>query len=258
MTRILLYSTVPVVARGFSVLLSAVPEFDLVAVCSNEQQLAQAISATSPDLVLVDLDDETPLNRLFELRREISASIRIVLWVPSISPELAYQTMRLGVRGILRKSLGGDVIVKCLQQVSAGECWFEEALTASFANIRTVDLTRRESQLLSLVSRGFKNKEIADALFIAEPTVKIYVSRLFRKVGARDRLELALYGLRNVITGQVSVLGGGRGARAGAPSAAPGAAPQSPALVTDDSDRRARVRPRSPAIRSSPDAGRQA
>jgi hypothetical protein len=54
-----------------------------------------------------------------------------------------------------------------------------------------------------------KNKEIADALFIAEPTVKIYLSRLFRKIGAKDRFELALYGLRNMITGQVNLLGGG-------------------------------------------------
>jgi DNA-binding NarL/FixJ family response regulator len=244
MTRILLYSAVPVVTKGFAVLLSAVPEFELVAVCSNEQQLSKAITAASPDLALIDLDDETPLDRLFELRREVSAPVRIVLWVQSISPELAYQTMRLGVRGILRKSLGGDVIVKCLQKVSAGECWFEEALTASFASIRTVKLTQRESQLLSLISRGFKNKEIASALLIAEPTVKVYLSRLFRKVGAKDRLALALYGLRNIITGQVSVL-------SGAPSAAPGPlAARLPVLVPEDSGRRARARPQPLVMRS--------
>jgi DNA-binding NarL/FixJ family response regulator len=243
MTRILLYSTVPVVTKGFAVLLSAVPEFELVAVCSNEQQLSKGIAAASPDLALIDLDDETPLDRLFELRREITVPVRIVLWVQSISPELAYQTMRLGVRGILRKSLGGDVIVKCLQKVSAGECWFEEALTASFASIRAVQLTHRESQLLDLISRGFKNKEIASALLIAEPTVKVYLSRLFRKVGAKDRLELALYGLRNVITGQVSAWSGTR--------SAPGAqAVRLPALVPEDSDRRPRARPQPLVMRS--------
>jgi Bacterial regulatory proteins, luxR family len=65
------------------------------------------------------------------------------------------------------------------------ECWFEEALASSFANIHAVSLTQRESQILSLVSRGFKNKEIADVLSIAEPTLKTYVSRPFRKVGPR-------------------------------------------------------------------------
>lgn len=228
MTRILLYSTVPVVSKGFGVLLSAIPEFDLVAVCSNERQLCQGIAAAAPDLAIIDLDDETPLDRLFQLQREISEPARIVLWVQSISPELAYQSMRQGVRGILRKSLGGDVIVKCLQRVAAGESWFEEELTASFASIRTVKLTQRESQLLSLVSQGFKNKEIASELMIAEPTVKVYLSHLFRKVGAKDRLELALYGLRNVISGQVRVVGTG-----GRP----------PVLMSEDSNRRANTHP---------------
>ena len=171
MARILLYSTVPIVTKGFAVLLSSVPEFELISVCSSEQQFSQAIGASDPDLVLIDLDEETPLDRLLESRREISPQSRIVLWVQSISPELAYQTMKLGVRGILRKSLGADTIVKCLQRVSEGECWFEEALTAGFQDIRTVKLTRRESELLNLVSHGFKNKEIAAALFIAEASV---------------------------------------------------------------------------------------
>ena len=231
MVRILLYSTVPVVSKGFAVLLSAVPEFDLVSVCSDERQLCQGIAAASPNVAIIDLDDETPLDRLFELQRQMPEPARIVLWVQSISPELAYQSMRQGVRGILRKSLGGDVIVKCLQKVAAGESWFEEDLTASFATIRTVKLTQRESQLLSLVSQGFKNKEIASALLIAEPTVKVYLSHLFRKVGAKDRLELALYGLRNVISGQVTVMGGGRPAGSGA------AAGRQPALVHEGPDR---------------------
>ncbi len=244
MTRILLYSTVPVVSKGFAVLLSAVPEFDLVSVCSDERQLCQGIAAACPDLAIIDLDDETPLDRLFELQREISAPARIVLWVQSISPELAYQAMRQGVRGILRKSLGGDVIVRCLQKVAAGESWFEEELTASFASIRMVKLTQRESELLTLVSRGFKNKEIASELMIAEPTVKVYLSHLFRKVGAKDRLELALYGLRNMITGQVRLVGTGRTAASDAAGGRP------PAVVYQDSRRRPRANPQPVALRS--------
>jgi DNA-binding NarL/FixJ family response regulator len=245
MARILLYSTVPIVTKGFAVLLSSVPEFELISVCSSEQQFSQAIGASDPDLVLIDLDEETPLDRLLESRREMSPQSRIVLWVQSISPELAYQTMKLGVRGILRKSLGADTIVKCLQRVSEGECWFEEALTAGFEDIRTVKMTRRESELLNLVSHGFKNKEIAAALFIAEPTVKVYLSRLFRKVGAKDRLELALYGLRNVISGQVSAFGGRR-AEAGTPAGTR----RPPVLIAADSSRRARLGPQPVAVRS--------
>jgi DNA-binding CsgD family transcriptional regulator len=61
-----------------------------------------------------------------------------------------------------------------------------------------VALTKRESQLVALLSQGLKNKEIASTLQISEGTVKVYLSRLFQKVGVKDRFELALYGLRNL------------------------------------------------------------
>jgi DNA-binding CsgD family transcriptional regulator len=71
-----------------------------------------------------------------------------------------------------------------------------------------VSLTKRESQLVSLLSQGLKNKEIASTLTISEGTVKVYLSRLFQKVGVKDRFELALYGLRNLqnMNGEASAL----------------------------------------------------
>ena len=113
--------------------------------------------------------------------------------------------MGLGVRGILRKTLPTDLQVKCLQKVQAGELWFEKALTDSFLCARRVALTQREGQLVSLLSQGLKNKEIATTLMISEGTVKVYLSRLFQKVGVKDRFELALFGLKNLTTGQLPV-----------------------------------------------------
>jgi DNA-binding CsgD family transcriptional regulator len=66
-----------------------------------------------------------------------------------------------------------------------------------------VALTQREGQLVSLLSQGLKNKEIATTLMISEGTVKVYLSRLFQKVGVKDRFELALFGLKNLTTGQL-------------------------------------------------------
>ena len=203
MARVLLYTAVPIVAKGFSAVLSSSPEFDLVAVCSSAPQLPQSVVVADPDLVVIDMDEEMSFERLLDLRHNTSPRSRIVLWVQSINPELAYQMMRLGVRAILRKALGTETVVNCLRKVVAGDCWFEEALTSSFLEIDTVRLTRRESQLVSLVSQGLKNKEISQILLIAEPTVKTYLWRLFRKVGAKDRFELGLYGLRNAISGQI-------------------------------------------------------
>jgi DNA-binding NarL/FixJ family response regulator len=110
--------------------------------------------------------------------------------------------MGLGVRGIVRKTLPAETLIECLRKVNQGELWFEKTLTDSMLSARKVSLTRREGQLVTLLSQGLKNKEIATVLCVSENTVKVYLSRLFQKVGVKDRFELALYGLRNVAAGQ--------------------------------------------------------
>ena len=89
-----------------------------------------------------------------------------------------------------------------MQKVHAGELWFEKALTEAFLCSGRVALTQREGQLVSLLVEGLGNEEIAATLMISEKTLKVYLSRLFQKVGVKDRFELARFGLRN-IAGQV-------------------------------------------------------
>jgi DNA-binding NarL/FixJ family response regulator len=213
MTRILLYSDEPILAKGLEAVLRQVEGFDLLPNCTSVSSLVELMAQTSPDLVLMDLTPEITFAVLSEMKHHLM-SCRIVLWVNSISTELAFQAMGLGVRGILRKTLPTDLQVKCLQKVQAGELWFEKALTDSFLCARRVALTQREGQLVSLLSQGLKNKEIATTLMISEGTVKVYLSRLFQKVGVKDRFELALFGLKNLTTGQLPV--GEKGHRQGA------------------------------------------
>jgi two-component system response regulator DesR len=169
----------------------------------------------APDLVLIDFTSEVSLGVLSEMKHALPQT-RIVLWVNDISTELAFQAMGLGVRGILRKTLPTDLQVKCLQKVQAGELWFEKALTESFLCARRVALTQREGQLVSLLSQGLKNKEIATTLTISEGTVKVYLSRLFQKVGVKDRFELALFGLKNLGAGPLPLAEKGHHAGAAA------------------------------------------
>jgi DNA-binding NarL/FixJ family response regulator len=145
----------------------------------------------------MDLTPEVTFAALTEVKR-VMRNCRMVLWVHNISTELAFQAMGLGVRGILRKTLGGDLVMKCLEKVHQGELWFEKGLTDSFLSAKRISLTRREGQLITLLSQGMKNKEIASMLLISEGTVKVYLSKLFQKVGVKDRFELALYGIKNL------------------------------------------------------------
>ncbi len=197
MARVLLLTDEPVLAAGFTSLLSTTPGLENVAVCTSPAELAAAVLSHRPEVLLIDLTPDVTFGILTQLRREYP-SARLVLWVRSISTELAYQAMEMGVRGVLRKTLSPELLVKCLNKVSEGELWFDKTLTASFLSAKMVTLTKRESQLVGLLSQGLKNKEIASTLAISEGTVKVYLSRLFQKVGVKDRFELALYGLRNL------------------------------------------------------------
>src|ERR1700688_1094385 len=204
MTRILLYSDEPILAKGLESVLRQVEGFELLSICSAVTGMMEQVAHGAPDLVLMDLTPEITFAVLSDMKHAMMHS-KIVLWVNSISTELAFQAMGLGVRGILRKTLPTDLQVKCLQKVQMGELWFEKALTDSFLCARRVALTQREGQLVSLLSQGLKNKEIATTLMISEGTVKVYLSRLFQKVGVKDRFELALFGLKNLTTGQLPV-----------------------------------------------------
>jgi DNA-binding NarL/FixJ family response regulator len=199
--RILLCSGEPILARGLESVLRHVGGFDLLPSCSTIAGLQEQMIVDRPEVLLLDLSPEVTFSVLSDLKLA-APETHIVLWVTSISTELAFQAMGLGVRGVLRKQLPAELQVKCLQKVHAGELWFEKALTDSFLNARRVVLTNREGQLVSLLAQGLKNKEIAAMLMVSEGTVKVYLSRLFEKAGVKDRFELALFGLRNLTTGQ--------------------------------------------------------
>jgi two-component system, NarL family, nitrate/nitrite response regulator NarL len=156
-----------------------------------------------PDIALVDLACGS-FNMLLEIGRNFPAC-KLVLWIHNIEIETAFQAIRYGVAGILRKTDSLQALCQCLDAVGAGQTWLDKALAAAVTNSRCIQLTPRESQLVGLVSDGLKNKEIAQHLCISEGTVRVYMSSLFRKVGVKDRYELALYGLKNMAGNKVQI-----------------------------------------------------
>lgn len=204
MTRVYLYSDQPILAKGLETVLAATGRFHLEEFFAGVPELMARLETSVPDILLLDLTPEVTFGALSEIKRVVQ-DCKLVLWVNAISTELAFQAMGLGVRGILRKTLPSELQVKCLLKVYEGELWFEKALTDSFLQAKRVVLSQREGQLITLLSHGLKNKEIASTLLISEGTVKVYLSRLFQKVGVKDRFELALFGLKNLTAGQSQI-----------------------------------------------------
>jgi DNA-binding NarL/FixJ family response regulator len=110
--------------------------------------------------------------------------------------------MELGIRGIIPVATPIESLTEALSSIRTGQLWFEKNLMEQLLLTKRVSLTRREGQLVTLLPQGLKNKELAYALGITEGTVKVYLSKLFKKLGVNDRFELALYALKNVVSGQ--------------------------------------------------------
>jgi DNA-binding NarL/FixJ family response regulator len=195
--RVLLITEEPVLAAGLAAVLESVTTLELEIHVGIPSSIAGLVEASDPPVILLDfIPQDYPF--LLELRNGLP-NCWIVLWMHSVPIEIVCQAMRLGVRGILRKTLAVGHLLKCLESVAAGEFWFDKEMTAGFLQSRTVELTPRESQIVPLVSQGLKNKEIAYELNVAEATVRIYLSALFRKLGVKDRYELAIYGVKNML-----------------------------------------------------------
>jgi two-component system nitrate/nitrite response regulator NarL len=208
MASVMLCADEPILAEGLRQALANVSGLELVNYCPAVTDLHEEIGIFQPDILLLEVASEVTFSMLSGLRTAFPA-LRVVLWVHEIATELALQSVSLGVRGILRTTLPVETLARCLMQVSQGELWFEKGLTDAIMTYRSYQLTPREGQLVALLTQGLKNKEIASRLNIAEGTVKVYMSRMFRKLGVKDRLELALYGLKNLTPGShVSALTG--------------------------------------------------
>jgi DNA-binding NarL/FixJ family response regulator len=121
------------------------------------------------------------------------------------------QAMKMGCSGIVVKQTQPDLIVKSIRKVQSGEIWLDSLTTAAvmrqFASPSEQSaaggkggrerspLSAREREIVALVAQGFKNKEMAEKMFISEQTVKNHLHNIFDKLGVSDRLELALYAI---------------------------------------------------------------
>jgi DNA-binding NarL/FixJ family response regulator len=194
--HILVYTSDPILAIGLRNVIAGDPEIEFQGWCSSLAKFAERLKGEAPDLALVDLTPETTAESLV-LLRESALHSNLVLWTAEpIGPAFGSEALAAGVRGILRKTLSPEAHLQCFHRIHAGEFWYERDLLNAIRACSRAELTPREAQLMGLLSRGLKNKEIANALDLAEGTVKVYLSHLFVKCHVRSRLELTLYGRR--------------------------------------------------------------
>jgi DNA-binding NarL/FixJ family response regulator len=202
MSQLLVFSDQPILIMGLYEALQGKVGFESIVVCETVPVLLAEIANDEVDVALIHVTAGITFAALSEIRRT-APSCKVVLWVHEISTEFASQAVGFGVKGILRTVLPCEAQVESLERVRTGGLWFEESLTERIVLAHRVALTRREGQMLRLLAQGMSNREIAQALVLSVRTIKVYISRLLEKTGAKDRFELALLGLKNMATSQI-------------------------------------------------------
>jgi DNA-binding NarL/FixJ family response regulator len=146
------------------------------------------------DVLILDAPAEA--SHLFADMRSLDPEAPIVVWERGSASEPALNALGAGAHAVLLDTSSLLEIHACLETVLLGGIWVPPSIAQAVAASRRCNLTRREGQLVSLVSKGLSNKELASTLSITVGTVKVYLSRLFDKLEVSDRYELALLGLR--------------------------------------------------------------
>ncbi len=187
--------------------LRAEKDLEVVGQGSSVEQAKPRLAECKPDVVLCEL--VLPGRGGRDLLREVPslspASRTIVISDGEVEADIV-EAMRLGARGFLDKQCPVDLFLKCIRKVHAGEIWLSgrltEAVLRAFGSQQSpgklggkAELSRREMEVIQLVIHGYKNRDIAQMLFISEKTVKNHLSAVFHKLGVADRLELTLYAL---------------------------------------------------------------
>jgi len=214
--RIVVADDHPIFRDGLCKLLALEDDFEVVAQAQDGREVLEILQQCEPDILLLDLkmpglDGLATLQRLQQSRNKT----RVIVLTASDDKNEFVQAMKLGTSGIVLKQTATELLIKSIRKVHAGEIWLDSHTTAAVIRQFVAaeepvpaatpasrerersPLSQREREIVALVAQGFKNKEMAEKMFISEQTVKNHLHNIFDKLGVSDRLELALYAIHN-------------------------------------------------------------
>jgi DNA-binding NarL/FixJ family response regulator len=191
--------------RGVQQIVDAETDMSVIAEASDGQEAVTRAIATNPDIILMDVN--MPKVSGVEATRSISNSlpdVRIVMLTVSDTDENLFESIKAGAVGFLTKDVSPDDVTAAIRDTMQGESSLSPFVAARMvkyiqrggleqARKPPTNLTEREDEILRLIARGARDREIAEQLFISESTVKKHVQNVLRKLHARNRVEAVSY-----------------------------------------------------------------
>jgi DNA-binding NarL/FixJ family response regulator len=203
--RVILADSQAIFRAGLRKIFALEDDIRVVGQAETLPQTQSAVTKFSANVLIFESAlAANPVEAVTELLRQ-APEIKIVVVTPASDEQLTLDLFRRGAHGILSREVEPEVLVDCLRKVAAGEPWLENQavhwVMEAFRghNLRPsgarpkVQLTPKETLIVSCVTQGMKNKEIAIRVGTTEQVVKNYLRKVYDKLGVADRLELALY-----------------------------------------------------------------
>ncbi|MFD1718674.1 response regulator [Georgenia deserti] len=205
--RVYLLDDHEVVRRGIRELLESEPGIEVVGESGLAQEAARRLPALRPDVAILDarLPDGSGIDVCRDVRSQ-DPSIKALILTSYDDDEALFAAIMAGAAGYVLKQVRGTDLVDMVRRVAAGQSTLDPSVTATvLERIRTgppVDseleaLTDQERRILDLIGEGLTNRQIAGRLFLAEKTVKNYVSSLLAKLGLASRTQAAIFALKH-------------------------------------------------------------
>lgn len=209
--RIILADSQAIYRVGIRKIFALEDDIRVVAQADSLDSLRAAIERYPTDIVLMEGNLLAgTANFIPELLR-IAPDVKLIVQAVASDENHTVELYRRGVRGIISRSISPDLLVRCVRRIAAGETWIDNqsvnwvieayrAQAAALVNPRNQPrLSPKEMAIITCITQGRRNKEIAFQLGTTEQVIKNYLRKIYDKLGVSDRLELALYCLHNKI-----------------------------------------------------------
>ncbi|HEX6719253.1 MAG TPA: response regulator transcription factor [Pyrinomonadaceae bacterium] len=199
--RILSVDDHPLLREGIAALISNQPDMELIAEAASGSEAIDAFRKHRPDVTLMDLrlPDMSGIDAMIAIRAEFPDA-RIVMLTTFEGDIQIQRALQTGARAYLLKSSPPKELMDTIRQVHAGKKRIPPEIASQLAEHMSDEaLTNREVEVLQSIAGGNKNRDIANALFISEETVKVHIKHIMEKLGAGDRTEAVAIGIRRGI-----------------------------------------------------------
>jgi DNA-binding NarL/FixJ family response regulator len=215
--RVILADTQAIFRAGLRKIFALEDDIRVVGQAETLAQTQSAVAKFSADVLIFEAAlTPNPVEAVAELLHQYP-KLRVVVVTPGSEEELTLELFRRGAHGIVSREVEPELLVDCLRKVMAGDTWLDNQgvrwVMQAYRNQSTrnagsrpkVQLTPKETLIVSCVTQGMKNKEIALRVGTTEQVVKNYLRKVYDKLGVADRLELALYCLNHHVVDNTKV-----------------------------------------------------